>query len=208
MVKQERAARTRNSLVQAAASEFSRAGYDGTSLKTISKAAGMSMGAVTFHFASKAELAEAVVEEGRSAVLSALGEAAGRRQGKALHGLRDVTLELARLLQEEVTVRAAAHLSWHLPDTRGWASLWHPVVADLVDEAHGNDELHASARPDDVTALVVHLVRGVELTLHGTDRDAPDDAVTRLESIWRLILKGIDPADRTDAAGRSPSDAP
>src|SRR3989337_2793252 len=50
MVSQERAERTRQRLLQGAAAEFSLYGYGGTSLQRISKAAGVTMGALTFHF--------------------------------------------------------------------------------------------------------------------------------------------------------------
>ncbi|ATZ25991.1 TetR family transcriptional regulator [Streptomyces lavendulae] len=191
MVQQERAVRTRGTAVQAAASEFYRAGYGGTSLKAISRAAGISMGAVTFHFDSKAELAEAVAEEGCSAVRSALDEAADRRRGKALLDLGNLMLELARLLRDDVTVRASAHLARELPDIEDWTSLWHPVVAELAREAYDKGELHAAADPERVTALVAHLIWGAEAALRGTHADGPGGAMDQLEGIWRLVLDGI-----------------
>ncbi|MET8753093.1 TetR/AcrR family transcriptional regulator [Streptomyces sp. NPDC004667] len=191
MVQQERAVRTRGTAVLAAASEFYRAGYGGTSLKAISKAAGISMGAVTFHFDSKAELAEAVAEEGCAAVRSALDEAADRRRGKALVDLGNVMLELARLLRDDVTVRATAHLARELPDIEDWTSLWHPVVAGLAREAYDKGELHAAADPAGVAALVAHLIWGAEATLRSACPDGPGGAVDQLEGIWLLVLDGI-----------------
>ncbi|WP_042801111.1 TetR/AcrR family transcriptional regulator [Streptomyces sp. C] len=193
MVKQERAVRTRNTAVRAAASEFYRAGYGGTSLKAISQAAGISMGAVTFHFDSKAELAEAVAEEGCSAVRTALDDAAGRRRGKALDGLGSLLLELARLLRDDVTVRASAHLARELPDIEDWTTLWHPVVAGLAQEAHERGELHAPADPASVTALVAHLLWGAEATLRGAYPDGQAAALDQLEGVWLLVLEGIGP---------------
>ncbi|MEU6893028.1 TetR/AcrR family transcriptional regulator [Streptomyces sp. NPDC046557] len=193
MVKQERAVRTRNTAVQAAASEFYRAGYGGTSLKAISRAAGISMGAITFHFDSKAELAEAVVEEGGSAVRSALDEAAGRRSGKTLLDLGNLMLELARMLRDDVTVRATAHLARELPGIEDWTTLWHPVVAELAHEAYEKGELHAAADPASVTALVAHLIWGAEATLRGAYPDDPGDAMDQLEDIWLLVLNGVGP---------------
>ncbi|GAA3379906.1 TetR family transcriptional regulator [Streptomyces racemochromogenes] len=194
MVKQERAVRTRNAAVRAAASEFYRAGYGGTSLKAISQVAGVSMGAVTFHFDSKAELAEAVAEEGCSAVRSALEDAAARRGGgKALDDLGSLLLELARLLRDDVTVRASAHLGRELPDVEDWTTLWHPAVAGLAQEAHDRGELHAPADPAGVTALVAHLLWGAEATLRGAYPDGQGAALDQLEAIWLLVLDGIGP---------------
>ncbi|MGV9266406.1 TetR family transcriptional regulator [Kitasatospora sp. NPDC003701] len=71
-MKQERAQHTRRALLRAAAGEFDRHGYAGTSLSRVSRAAGVTMGALTFHFPTKASLADAVradaVELTRAAV--------------------------------------------------------------------------------------------------------------------------------------------
>ncbi|MCE0444850.1 TetR/AcrR family transcriptional regulator [Streptomyces tricolor] len=48
----------------AAARRFDRHGYDGTALNHICAGAGVTLGALTFHFRSKAALASAVVDEG------------------------------------------------------------------------------------------------------------------------------------------------
>lgn len=187
MVKQERAARTRGALVQAAASEFYLAGFAGTSLKQVSRTAGISMGAVTFHFATKADLAEAVVTEGRSAVRAAL-DAVAARPAPALSRLVGVTVELARLLQDDVTTRSAAHLAREWPHSEDWPSLWQPVVERLAREAYDKGELRASAHPEGVAVFVGHLLWGVEASLR---HQGPGGAVAELGDIWRLALDGL-----------------
>jgi AcrR family transcriptional regulator len=62
MAQQERAVRTRNALIESAAELFCKDGFDVVSLSTISTRAGVSNGALHFHFASKAALASAVWE--------------------------------------------------------------------------------------------------------------------------------------------------
>ena len=54
MVKQERALRTREALIESAAEVFDREGFSVASLTAISSRAGVSNGALHFHFASKA----------------------------------------------------------------------------------------------------------------------------------------------------------
>ncbi|MFJ8506875.1 TetR family transcriptional regulator [Streptomyces avermitilis] len=73
-VRQERAIRTRNALIESAAALFARHGYEVVSLSTISARAGVSNGALHFHFPSKAALAEAV------------GVAAAQRFGRIIAG--------------------------------------------------------------------------------------------------------------------------
>ncbi|WP_420834079.1 TetR family transcriptional regulator [Streptomyces antarcticus] len=65
MAKQERAARTRESLVRAAAEVFAEQGFVTASIAVISRRAGVSAGGLHFHFESKTALAQAV--EGRAA---------------------------------------------------------------------------------------------------------------------------------------------
>ncbi|CAL9674672.1 TetR family transcriptional regulator [Streptomyces sp. enrichment culture] len=192
-MRQERAARTRNTLVKAAALEFDRNGYEGTSLARVSRTAGISMGALTFHFASKAELAETVLTQGLTAARDAV-EAVRARETPALRSVIDLTLSLARLLEEETSVRAAARLAreraMHAKD---WPRQWAPLMDDLL--ARGRWEgLRPSTDPTTVAALADYLIAGAEARVRQSGRtpDADDeDAVAHLARIWRLILCGI-----------------
>ncbi|MEU8792974.1 TetR/AcrR family transcriptional regulator [Streptomyces sp. NPDC048643] len=60
MTRQERAVRTREALIEAAAHLFDRDGYEVTSLAAVTAKAQVSAGALYFHFATKADLANAV----------------------------------------------------------------------------------------------------------------------------------------------------
>ncbi|MFJ9813387.1 TetR family transcriptional regulator [Streptomyces sp. NPDC101158] len=192
MVKQERAVRTRRALVKAAAEEFDRFGYDGTSLAAISKVAGVSIGAVTFHFPTKVHLADAVQQEGRTVTLVALE----RLAAEAMTPLRmviDLTLELTRLMEQEPTVRSAIRLSRERPGTEAWSDAWLPMVRGLLERAYENGQLHTDALPADVTLLVEHLTSGAEAYLRtrmGSD-PAFESAVAQLKRVWRLALVGV-----------------
>ncbi|MGW2248812.1 ScbR family autoregulator-binding transcription factor [Kitasatospora sp. NPDC001660] len=63
MVRQERALRTRRLILEAAASVFDEFGYEGATIGEVVSRAGVTRGAVYFHFASKRDLAQGVVEE-------------------------------------------------------------------------------------------------------------------------------------------------
>ncbi|MBO0513797.1 TetR family transcriptional regulator, partial [Streptomyces beijiangensis] len=80
MARQERAEQTRRRLIEAAAAEFAAHGYAGTSLLGIVTSAGVTMGALTFHFPSKSAVADAVQEAGAAAtreVMDGEGSAPG-----------------------------------------------------------------------------------------------------------------------------------
>jgi AcrR family transcriptional regulator len=110
MVKQERAARTRRALIQAAAEVFAEVGFVPASLATISKRAGVSNGALHFHFANKTMLAEAVEAEAADKVRR-LTESARARQGDSLQSVVDALHELMNALAQDVVVRGGFQLA-------------------------------------------------------------------------------------------------
>ncbi|MGY3677193.1 ScbR family autoregulator-binding transcription factor [Streptomyces sp. TE33382] len=193
MVKQERAARTRETLVRAAAEQFDREGYAGASLSKISRAAGISLGAVTFHFPNKAGLAEAVEKAGRDEVARTL-----RRMSDSptapLQQLADLTLELARLIEQEDTVRALLRLERERAATPHWTEIWLPTADELLRRAYDSGDLRASAHPKAMATLVVHLVAGAEIVLRrhrSAGAPAPESAADLLARIWQLVLTGV-----------------
>lgn len=190
MVMQERAVRTRSALVRAAARAFDRNGYEGTSLSQIRAAAEMSMGALTFHFATKGELADAVQEEGwiltEARVRDALTPA-----GDPVDGLVALTLALAALMEQEPTVRSAARLTRERAGGRAWTSAWRPAAHALIERARASGVLPPVARPEVVADLVSHLIVGAEAQIRASAADAGRPAVDvggQLARIWDLVL--------------------
>ncbi|AXG83084.1 TetR/AcrR family transcriptional regulator [Streptomyces paludis] len=179
-------------MVRAAATEFDRDGYDGTSLAKISKSAGISMGALTFHFSSKNELAETVQNEGRALTRAAL-ERVTAQPAPALQAAVNITLELTRLVEEEAIVRSAVRLVRERPDSDLWSDLWVPAVRRLLDHAYAQGQLRGDAEPADVAVLAEHLTAGAEAYLRtrlGTGAEF-ESATAQLERVWRLALAGI-----------------
>jgi AcrR family transcriptional regulator len=76
-------AATRTDLIAAARKLFGQRGFDGTSVRAITKAAGANLGSVTYHFGSKRALYAAVLEEGLRPI-SARVRAAATSGGTAL----------------------------------------------------------------------------------------------------------------------------
>ncbi|WP_425588070.1 TetR family transcriptional regulator [Streptomyces prasinosporus] len=189
-------------MIKAAAEEFDRHGYDATSLSRISAVAGLSIGAVTFHFPSKAQLADAVQEEGRSVTLAALSRLTTDAT-PPLCLVIDLTLELARLMEKEPSVRSAIRLARERPNVEAWSDVWLPTVRGLLDRAYADGQLRTDALPADVTLLVEHLTSGAEAYLRrrmGAD-PAFESAVAQLKRVWYLALVGVS-ADETVMPGR------
>ncbi|MFF3495291.1 TetR family transcriptional regulator [Streptomyces sp. NPDC002795] len=193
MASQRRAERTRQRLLDAAAAEMSKFGYDGASLQRISKAAGVTMGALTFHFPAKLDLAYAIHVQGaartREAV-SALAEASAPvGTDTRLSRIVKITLVLGELLAEDAVVRAAARLTRErTPSQADWKDSWLPSVRLLLDQAREADELKPGAAPATVAALTRYLVSGLEESALPDSGAAP---VAELADVWDLILAGL-----------------
>ncbi|RHW23824.1 TetR/AcrR family transcriptional regulator [Nocardioides immobilis] len=78
-----KAARTRRRIVDAAAGEFAENGYGGASLRRIATAAGLQLGSLYFHFKTKDELVIDVLAEGVESARAALKLAVGNVQADA-----------------------------------------------------------------------------------------------------------------------------
>ncbi|MEV6781590.1 TetR family transcriptional regulator [Streptomyces sp. NPDC051098] len=154
MVKQERAVRTRNALIESAAVLFDRDGFEVASLSTISAREGVSSGALHFHFCNKAALADAV---GREAALR-LEVITGREAGGALQVLIDATHALVRALDHDAVLRAGFGLS----DGAGLRVMWQQWVEDVLRRAEGEGALARGRSVGDAVTAVVAVTAGLE----------------------------------------------
>ncbi|MFB7751932.1 TetR family transcriptional regulator, partial [Streptomyces sp. NPDC056121] len=128
MARQERAELTRRRLIEAAAAEFAAHGYAGTSLLGIVKSAGVTMGALTFHFSSKSALADAVQEAGAAATRAVLH---GDEADPGLPGVLVDTLALAEALETTPSIRAAARFTREGRDAESnWYAAWVPHLRE------------------------------------------------------------------------------
>ncbi|MFE6051225.1 ScbR family autoregulator-binding transcription factor [Kitasatospora sp. NPDC056446] len=208
MVKQERAGRTRQAVLLAAAETFAQVGFEAASLVDISRRAGVSKGALYFHFVSKQALADGVrCASGRevgSAALRAL-----RADGPALQGLIDFSHELARMLREDVVVRAGVRLGRQAPrrddapdgppgppgPDATWRSLT-AVVHRLLDRAADAGELCSGVDRRAAAELLTAVAAG-QVLLAGEEADRPrPEAVRR---VWTAALPALVAAE--DRAG-------
>ncbi|MFJ3927311.1 TetR family transcriptional regulator [Streptomyces sp. NPDC090022] len=191
-VKQERAGRTRALLVQAAGEEFAERGYAGTSLTRISRAAMATIGALTFHFPAKNELAEAVCERGCALTREAVGRAAGAARSPA-EAVTEITGTLAALLEEQPVVRAAARLSRELRMRHDWREAWIPAVRTALTEAQRTGQLRAQ-EPELVGVLVACVVADLEVTAQRAYASPSCGAWSvrgRLAEVWEVLWSGI-----------------
>ncbi|WCD91368.1 A-factor receptor protein (plasmid) [Streptomyces xanthophaeus] len=193
MAKQERAVRTRETLVRCAAEIFDREGFTVASLTMISTLAGVSNGALHFHFASKAALADAV-EHAALQRLRALTEEEHPEGSGYLQHLVSVTHGLARGLRGDMVLRAGFKLSGDRSrpcrtDLRGH---WQRWVEEEMARAGDKAELHPGVAPQSAVNAVVGATVGFEVL--GT-RDAAWLSDRTITQFWELLLPSLASGD-------------
>ncbi|MEU1056181.1 TetR/AcrR family transcriptional regulator [Streptomyces sp. NPDC005876] len=189
---QRRAAGTRQVLVGAAADEFDRNGYNGASLTRVCRAAGVSIGALTFHFSTKEGLAAAVRKQGGAATETAVAAVTARRE-ESVQSVVSLTLAVTELLERDVAVRAAARLARERAGAPDWFSAWVPAIHRQLRHAR-DARLGSAADRAAVAALATHLVTGAEATIRQRARGhhrTGGDPVAELARIWGLVRDGF-----------------
>ncbi|MCJ1681493.1 TetR/AcrR family transcriptional regulator [Streptomyces sp. APSN-46.1] len=200
MAIQQRAARTKQIILRAAAGAFDEDGYERTSLSRIGERAKVTTGAVVFHFGTKAALAEAVRERSRTVTRKAVESAANEVSG-VVDQLVAVTRTLIDLFETDESVRAGERLSRELkpqgnPDEE---CPWRREVARLSRNVEAEGLLRPGADATALAALVSYVVSGVELAMRRAPLPADEPwlgeagsldgaAQVRLERIWGLLL--------------------
>ncbi|MFI0241868.1 ScbR family autoregulator-binding transcription factor [Streptomyces sp. NPDC016845] len=185
MVQQVRAARTRRALIRAAAEVFAEDGYALASLPSISKRAGVSTGALHFHFVSKDVLASAVETEAATTAVR-LAERS-RAAGAPLQSLLDVCSGLLHALADDPVVRAGFRLNAD-PSRKARAELlnwWHDRLRALVVEAQRAGELGEAVSADAATTVLVSSTVGFGV-LGAEDRSWLSDG--RVAPLWSFLV--------------------
>ncbi|MGV4988451.1 ScbR family autoregulator-binding transcription factor [Streptomyces sp. NPDC001709] len=158
MARQERAVRTRRAVLEAAATVFAEHGYTAATVADILKTAGVTKGALYFHFDSKEALAQGVLEVQAD-------QRVPEREIK-LQELVDVAMTVAHRLVRDPILRAGARLSAD-PIGRGhygsaWP-LWVDILTEIVTEAQRRGETLSHVVPREIGELVVSAFNGVQL---------------------------------------------
>jgi AcrR family transcriptional regulator len=187
MVRQQRAVRTRNALIESAAELFDRDGFEVSSLSTISARAGVSNGALHFHFSNKAALADAVWEAAAER-LRGITE-----QPPATHPLQsliDATHELCRSLDDDVVLRAGFELCHNKSRTLGDGEEtlrlnWQRWVEDILVRADTQGALARDVTARDAAAMVTAATVGLQVLRAQNSHWVSHHTVTRF---WSLLL--------------------
>jgi AcrR family transcriptional regulator len=204
LARQDRAERTRNTILDAAAAVFTEKGFAGASLSEILATAGVTKGALYFHFSSKEELAMALVEQLWTADLPPTdGEV-------TLQTVIDMSHAFAHNIRNDVRVRASNRLVLEANFTRPAPQVyrrWIGILTDVLARARDHGDLRSEWDPavvaDWVSATFIGLASQSEVF------SGMADLQERITVQWRIALPGLVPprrVSRFDPAGTVPWD--
>ncbi|MEV0977567.1 ScbR family autoregulator-binding transcription factor [Streptomyces sp. NPDC049915] len=164
MALQERAVRTRRTILLAAAAVFAEEGYESATIAQILQRAGVTKGALYFHFPSKRELAEAVLAD----QLGAVPEVPA--QDLVLQEALDTTFLVAHLLSRgDPLVRGSIRLTVEPGvlcedfDSRAPLRGWVARSAGMLSRAKAHGELLPHIDVDAAARMFVAAFTGVQL---------------------------------------------
>ncbi|QNE37000.1 TetR/AcrR family transcriptional regulator [Leifsonia shinshuensis] len=185
MPRQERAERSRASILEAAADEFDQHGYAGARLERIVERTGLTKGAVYFHFRSKLDLAKALVVEkyGNWPAIVAEIDASGLR---GVEAAAELTRRVGAVFASDVRVRAAMALSQTIlppgPDADPYDH-WVEVVAGYLEQEEG--ELPRGLSPREVAVVAVQGFFGAYMI--AAERGRLDGLPADIDRLWRAL---------------------
>ncbi|MGW1542607.1 ScbR family autoregulator-binding transcription factor [Streptomyces sp. NPDC002309] len=192
-VRQERAEITRQAILDGAATAFDATGFGGTSLSDVAQEAGVTKGALYFHFASKEALARALVDEQFHSTDLIAGELM-----PGVQTVIDMGHRLAHGLRSDVRLRAGIRLvvefgSFVDPDPTPYNS-WINIVRDCLAPAQGRGDLFPEINVTDLATFVCGSFTGLQLTSYV--RTGREDLHDRVTDMFRYLLPGVVPAER------------
>lgn len=200
MVRQARAAQTRQNIVDAGVRLFSSVGYLETDVKAIARAADLTPGAFYYHFPSKEALAMEIIAEGWSRIWALLMA----RLYAAEPGLVNViatTMAQTELFAHDELVRLAVQLNLAYGHLSSLGRRDLQKQFDMFVDAVAANILVSDIRPDippsDVGELIWTMLLGS--CLRPNPVDAPLDLVHDTKAVamkkWRFLLQAVVPLE-------------
>jgi AcrR family transcriptional regulator len=189
--REEKKARTRAQLIDAAATVFARRGYVAASLDEVAEEAGLTKGAVYSNFASKEELFEAVIQdrlnEPMKHAADVIDSSAGTTEELAMAGARAFVAVVQQerevfLLALEMNIHVARHPEL-APAFAAGRREQLAEVADIITE-HSKASGDPLPLPADQMAIAVEaLSQGIALHTLVDPEGVPDDLLGRVYSL-------------------------
>ncbi|OQS17395.1 TetR family transcriptional regulator [Nocardia donostiensis] len=161
---QERARRTRAAIIRSAAVEFGKSGYAAASLNRILEGSRATKGAMYFHFDSKEDLAQAVLDSALDRYRLSVDRWLARTELGPLDILHGVVDELALRLEHDIIVQAEYRLiiepDFYRDARNGGSRILARTIRVLAVRAIEQGQLRADADPDRFTRALTGALAG------------------------------------------------
>jgi TetR/AcrR family acrAB operon transcriptional repressor len=152
----EEAEQTRQDLLDAALTVFSRKGYSASRLEDIASAAGVTRGAIYHHFGSKADLYRALIDEANTVGNSAIARAVDGG-GNYIEIVTRILVYTFELLEDDRRFSEVMALQLNTPEAEGFSQQRYDEAQQLVTSISGlfkliieQGELRQDLDPDTV----------------------------------------------------------
>ncbi|MFJ9542468.1 ScbR family autoregulator-binding transcription factor [Streptomyces sp. NPDC101225] len=184
---QDRAIRTRRKILTAAAEVFETRGYQSATISEVLKTAGVTKGALYFHFQSKQDLAQGVLHaQDQNITLPS-------RSSKTQE-LIDVVMLHAHRLTTDPMVRAGVRLTMdqtsHGLDRTGPFHTWSHLAQQLLDDARAQGELLPHVNTHDTADVLTGAFAGIQSMSHALSdyNDLMQRTTTLLQHILPTVI--------------------
>ncbi|MFJ8852464.1 ScbR family autoregulator-binding transcription factor [Streptomyces sp. NPDC102437] len=183
MAEQLRAIRTRQTILSAAAKTFEEHGYQAATISQILTEAGVTKGALYFHFHSKEDLAQGVLaEQDRRIIVPS--------RASKVQEIVDVVMLHAHQLQTDPMVRAGVRLTMdqlaQSLDRSGPFLRWAEVGHELLQMAQDQGELLPHITPSETADVIVGSFAGIQSMSQAVCEYS--DLVRRVSALMRHVL--------------------
>ncbi|MFJ2743719.1 ScbR family autoregulator-binding transcription factor [Streptomyces sp. NPDC087440] len=188
MAQQERAVRTRRTILTAAAEVFDELGYEAATMSEILGRSGVTKGALYFHFSSKEQLAREVLEENAQVVPTV------PHQDLQLQKAVDTGMLLAHLMVRDPVLRGGVRLALeqagHSRVDRSVPFVaWAEASRDVFQQAKEQGELQPHLDPAALAEVFVGAFAGVQLMSQALS--GREDLAARVSSLYRVLMAGV-----------------
>ncbi|MGN6125321.1 MAG: ScbR family autoregulator-binding transcription factor [Humibacter sp.] len=207
---QARAVARRDEIVRAAAAEFDEMGYAGASLSNIGARLGRTKGAMSYHFSSKASLAQEIAahpHEQWDAVVSNIRDAGY----SGIDAVVMLSFIVSRRFRDDVLIRAGIRLQHdaglHGVDLPVPFVGWMEIVRAQLADNESSVKLPAGIDIDSAAEVLVEAFTGLQQVAHRLTKAR--DIHQRVSHFWLIMLPalGIEDAPERVVRLRTESDA-
>ncbi|NGO68925.1 ScbR family autoregulator-binding transcription factor [Streptomyces boncukensis] len=186
MAQQERGLRTRRQVLEAAAEVFAELGYGASTISEIISRAGVTKGALYFHFTSKEELLQTVLDE-------QVRDFAVPERPSKLQEWADLGMLLAHRTFRDPLLRAGVRLSAdsHIRErmVKGPWNSWITLSTGLLEQARARGELLPHVDPVETATFTLQSWVGVQLVVQASE--GPEAMEARVATLFRHVLPAI-----------------